>query len=72
MGDTEEKRSYHEVSWDIMTKGKTEGGLGLRKLIKMNKVCGMKLVSNLINGDEELWSSVLKNKYKVANMMGCT
>ncbi|CAK8562800.1 unnamed protein product [Lathyrus sativus] len=42
-GDTMEKMKYHDVSWDMVTNHKDEGGLGLRKLEQMNKVCFSKL-----------------------------
>lgn len=71
-GDTEVKQSYHAVSWDTVTKDKKDGGLGMRMLSRMNKACGMKLFGKLINGEEDLWCIVLRNKYKVRNFPDST
>lgn len=40
-GDTNEKRKVHSVAWDIMTRPKQLGGVGLRDLNVMNQVCLM-------------------------------
>lgn len=68
-GDIEAKRSYHAVKWNTITICKHEGGMSLRKLDQMYKVCGMKLVWKLISGEKDLWCMVMKNKYKVTNIL---
>ncbi|WJX84187.1 hypothetical protein P8452_66787 [Trifolium repens] len=35
-GDTEEKRRYHAVGWEMVTRPKNIGGLGLKRLNIMN------------------------------------
>ncbi|MCH83533.1 putative ribonuclease H protein, partial [Trifolium medium] len=42
-GDTEQKRRYHAISWDKITVPKWLGGLGIRKLERMNQACLLKL-----------------------------
>ncbi|CAJ2632916.1 unnamed protein product [Trifolium pratense] len=50
-GDTEHSRKYHAIGWDIMTKPKDCGGLGLRRLTVMNKACILKLGRKLQSTD---------------------
>lgn len=52
-----------KVAWVEVCKGKDEGGLELRTLKDVNKVCGLKLIWRLLSGDS-LWSKWLK-----ANML---
>ncbi|CAL5193973.1 unnamed protein product [Lathyrus oleraceus] len=66
-GDTMNKRKYYTVSWEIVTRPKEEGGLGLKKLDQMNTSCFMKLVWKLHNEGDDLWCEVL-NKYRVTDI----
>ncbi|PNX57873.1 hypothetical protein L195_g050625, partial [Trifolium pratense] len=62
-GDDESGRKYHAVSWENVTKPKVYGGLGIRRLVHMNKACLMKLGWALRNGEEALWIDVIRGKY---------
>ncbi|XP_045810455.1 uncharacterized protein LOC123904892 [Trifolium pratense] len=62
-GDEDGSRKYHAVSWDTVTKPKAHGGLGIRRLINMNKACLMKLGWALRTGQQALWIDVVKGKY---------
>lgn len=59
----------HMVSWEKLNKPKQVGGLGLRKLTTMNKVCLAKLGWNLYKDDRELWCKVLDDKYTSNNLI---
>ncbi|PNX88162.1 hypothetical protein L195_g044263 [Trifolium pratense] len=63
-GDTEHSRKYHAIGWDIMTKPKDCGGLGLRRLTVMNKACILKLGRKLQTGSQEFWCNVMWGKYR--------
>jgi hypothetical protein len=62
-GDSATSRRYHAVSWDMVTRPKRLGGLGLRKMETMNRACIMKMGWELQHGKNELWSQVMKGKY---------
>ncbi|MCH91441.1 putative ribonuclease H protein, partial [Trifolium medium] len=51
------------ANWDTMTKPKSSGGLGFRKLQNMNEACLMKMGWSLMNGEHSLWGDVLIGKY---------
>ncbi|MCH93118.1 RNA-directed DNA polymerase (Reverse transcriptase) [Trifolium medium] len=63
-GDTDQARRYHAVGWHILSKPKTSGGLGLRRLDVMNKACILKFGRKLQTGLKELWCEVLWGKYR--------
>jgi len=63
-GDTDEKRRYHVVGWDTLTKTKISGGLGFRRLNVVNKACILKLKRKLQTGSQDLWCSILWGKYR--------
>ncbi|PNX66290.1 hypothetical protein L195_g055006 [Trifolium pratense] len=63
-GDTQNTRKYHAIGWETITKPKSHGGLGLRRLAEMNKACIFKLVWKLQNGVNELWCQILFGKYQ--------
>jgi hypothetical protein len=62
-GDTDQKRRFHAVKWDIVTTPKWNGGLGLRKLDIMNQACLMKLNWKYHSNNKDLWCRVLRGKY---------
>ncbi|KAK2417953.1 hypothetical protein QL285_040194 [Trifolium repens] len=62
-GDTEDKRKAHMVSWETITKPKSNGGLGFRKLQGMNQACLMKMGWSLMVEEQSLWGEVLLGKY---------
>ena len=56
-------RKPHLVSWDVATKKRNEGGLGLRKMRQLNSAFLMKLSWRLETEPNALGARVLKAKY---------
>ncbi|MCH81869.1 putative ribonuclease H protein [Trifolium medium] len=54
-GDDDDGRKYHAVNWEIVTKPKAYGGLGIRRLVHMNQACLMKLAWAIRTGEDALW-----------------
>ncbi|MCI07072.1 ribonuclease H, partial [Trifolium medium] len=48
----------------MLTKPKTSGGLGLRRLDVVNKACILKWGRKLQTGSQDLWCEVLRSKYR--------
>ncbi|XP_024009942.1 uncharacterized protein LOC112085147 [Eutrema salsugineum] len=44
-----------KVAWNMITRKKTEGGLGLRPLKEVNTVSGLKLIWRLLSPNQSLW-----------------
>ncbi|RVW68824.1 E3 ubiquitin-protein ligase PRT1 [Vitis vinifera] len=57
------ERKAHLVNWERVCVGKEKGGLGLRKLIPLNKALLGKWVWRFANAKEEMWKRVLVAKY---------
>lgn len=62
-GDSDQKRRWHAVAWDVVTLSKKLGGLELRKLTSMNKACVLKLGWNLASQSTYYCCRVLREKY---------
>ncbi|RVX16087.1 LINE-1 reverse transcriptase-like [Vitis vinifera] len=60
-GSTE--RKAHLVNWERVCVGKEKGGLGLRKLVPLNKALLGKWVWRFAHAKEEMWKRVLVAKY---------
>ena len=60
-GSTE--RKAHLVSWERVCVSKEKGGLGLRKLVHLNKALLGKWVWRFARAKEEMWKRVLVAKY---------
>ncbi|RVW26139.1 putative mitochondrial protein [Vitis vinifera] len=60
-GSTE--RKAHLVNWERVCVGKEKGGLGLRKLVPLNKALLGKWVWRFACAKEEMWKRVLVAKY---------
>ncbi|KAF7812131.1 ribonuclease H [Senna tora] len=69
LGDTEESRKVHLVSWQHMCRSKQNGGLGLRHIKEQNKAFMVKLGWGLMEKKDTLWARVLRAKYKSGNDM---
>ncbi|KAG7578919.1 Reverse transcriptase domain [Arabidopsis thaliana x Arabidopsis arenosa] len=67
-GSTSEKKKQHLVSWKRVCLPKGEGGLGVRSAKTMNKALIAKLGWRLMQNQTNLWSQVLKAKYKVGSV----
>ncbi|RVW62493.1 putative ribonuclease H protein [Vitis vinifera] len=61
-GSTE--RKAHLVNWERVCVGKEKGGLGLRKLVPLNKALLGKWVWRFAHAREEMWKRVLVAKYE--------
>lgn len=54
------KTTGAKVCWKEVCKEKDEGGLGIRALKEVNKVCGLKLIWRLLSGNS-LWSKWIRS-----------
>jgi len=66
-GGTELIRKPHLVAWDIVTKEKTCGGLGIRSMRQLNSAFLMKLGWRLHSEPSALWVRLIKEKYMRGN-----
>lgn len=62
-GATNESRKCNLVAWDVVTRDKEHGGLGIKKLEHMNLAFLAKLGWRLINEDESTWAKIMRAKY---------
>lgn len=53
----------HALSWEMVTRPKNMGGLGMRHLYHMKTACIMKLGWELKQNKPHLWCDVLRGKY---------
>jgi hypothetical protein len=63
-GDTTKTSRYHVVGWEMVTRPKKLGGLGLRRLHVMNKACILKLGRKTQAGSHDFWCEVMLGNYK--------
>ena len=63
-GSTDEKKKLHMISWNKVTKPKNKGVLGLHVAKVINTTLVAKLCWRMREESGELWSKVLKFKYK--------
>ncbi|CAN1142695.1 Putative ribonuclease H protein At1g65750 [Linum perenne] len=62
-GSTSDKRKTHLISWDVVCRPKSEGGLGLKKAKELNEAFMMKLGWLILKAPEKLWVNILASKY---------
>jgi len=62
-GGTAMGRKIHLVPWDIITREKMQGGLGIRSMRQLNSAYLMKLGWRLTTEPSALWARILKEKY---------
>ena len=63
MGGTHRERKPHLVAWEVVTKEKEAGGLGLRSMRQLNMAYLMKLSWHLHMEPAACWAKVIKSKY---------
>ena len=57
------ERKVHLVNWEVVCAEKEKGGLGLRKLVLLNKALLGKWIWRFACEKENLWKQVLLAKY---------
>jgi len=62
-GGTAMQRKVHLIAWDVVTKDKSQGGLGLRGMRPLNSAYLMKLGWRLQAEPSSLWARILRQKY---------
>jgi len=62
-GGTASTRKIHLAHWNIITKPRDMGGLGIRSMRQLNSAQLAKLGWRVITESESLWSRVLRTKY---------
>ena len=63
MGGTATERRTHLVTWEVVTKPKEDGGLGLHAMRQLTSALMMKLGWRMQMEPGGLWSTILKHKY---------
>ncbi|KAI8548067.1 hypothetical protein RHMOL_Rhmol07G0243600 [Rhododendron molle] len=64
-GDTMKKRKLHLVKWELITKKKEFGGLGVKNLMIQNLALLAKWWWRFYKDSDSLWVKVVKSKYKL-------
>ncbi|XP_058181191.1 uncharacterized protein LOC131299625 [Rhododendron vialii] len=62
-GDTRDKKKIHLVKWDEITKKKSDGGLGVKKMLQQNIALLAKWWWRFGKDKESLWVKVIRGKY---------
>ncbi|CAN1157552.1 Putative ribonuclease H protein At1g65750 [Linum perenne] len=71
-GDTIDKKKTHLLSWDVICRPKSQGGLGLKKARELNDAYMMKMGWLLLQAPGKLWVQVLTSKYLKNTDQGLT
>ncbi|XP_019199070.1 PREDICTED: uncharacterized protein LOC109192823 [Ipomoea nil] len=67
-GGDSDGRKAHLVNWDTVTKSKAHGGLGIKRLEKMNHSFMAKLGWRILQGEDSLWIRIFKAKYHLSDV----
>lgn len=62
-GGTDEKRKLHHVKWEVITRPKSAGGLGIKRLLEHNQALLAKWWWRFTKEKDALWNKVITNKY---------
>ncbi|XP_077228447.1 uncharacterized protein LOC143861406 [Tasmannia lanceolata] len=60
---SDSKKCYHPVAWEVVCQTKEEGGIGIRRLLDLNKASKMKLLWNIVASNKSLWAQWVQKKY---------
>ena len=58
-----DKRKFHLICWENISKPKNEGGLGFHCLHTLNQAFMMKLTWSMITRLDKLWVKFFRTKY---------
>jgi hypothetical protein len=59
----EEKFRYHMAKWEMVSRPKDQGGLGIINMKIMNESLLVKWIWKIFQQPDELWFKILKAKY---------
>lgn len=59
----EGKICYHMAKWDMVTRPKDQGGLGIINTRLMNECLLVKWIWRIVQGSEDMWYKIIKAKY---------
>lgn len=62
-GSKQGERKCNLVKWEVVTKPKSKGGLGIKKLTHMNLAFMTKLGWRFLEEQDTFWVKILRNKY---------
>ncbi|KAF3662156.1 putative cytosolic iron-sulfur protein assembly protein Ciao1-like [Capsicum annuum] len=64
-GGNEDKKKFHMVKWEVVTKSKKGGGMGIRDMKMQNRSLMMKWLWKFVTGENMLWKKVIREKYEM-------
>ncbi|XP_077237235.1 uncharacterized protein LOC143878904 [Tasmannia lanceolata] len=64
------KKCYHPVAWEVICQTKEEGGIGIRRLLDLNKACKMKLLWNIVASNKSLWAQWVRKSISRGGISG--
>jgi hypothetical protein len=59
----EKKNSFHMAKWDMVTRPKDQGGLGVADTSLMNECLLVKWIWKITQGSDDIWFKLIKAKY---------
>ena len=62
-GGKTQGRKFNLVKWEAVLEEKSNGGLGIKDLGRMNQAQGAKLVWRIITGSKDWWIEAIRKKY---------
>lgn len=68
-GEENDSRKIHLIGWESVCQAREQGGLGIRKSVHMNQALLSKLAWMMLCEEDKLWCRVLRNKYKVQDLL---
>ncbi|XP_077231908.1 uncharacterized protein LOC143865152 [Tasmannia lanceolata] len=62
-GGTDHQKKYHPIAWESLCRPKKEGGVGIRRVVDINKASQLKLLWHIVHNRRYLWVRWFKVKY---------